>query len=709
MTSRRLTSAIITCILAGFAITAPTALRAQTAPSTPATSLPPGFAIMQLTAGLSFPVDMAFMPSGDILVAEKGQGDADGWAAIRLVRNGTLQAEPVLTLSATVINDSGIFGLTIDPAFSTNGHVYVWYATGSQAPDAPDKPVNRLARFTFDDATGQAVPGSYTVILDNIPHSEWHNGGGLIFDGDGTLFLSTGDAERDEVAQDLSTYNGKLLRIQPTADGYTVPSDNPFIDVSGALPEIYAVGLRNPFRMTRNAATGELYIGDVGNKTWEELNRVAPGANYGWSEREGPCPSGQRQPCKAADGAFTDPVLYYAHSQTNNSGGAITGIAFYTGDAFPPEYQGKLFFADFDQRYLAVGAIDAAGFGITEFFDGVDRVVDMEYFRNNLYFLDLRQGAVYMLYYTGSANVAPVARMTVDVDAGAAPLTVTFSAAESYDPDDTVLTYIWTPGDGTPEVRTQTPGFSHAYTQDGTYTAILRVEDVRGAQSAPVQLPVTVYSGVWPTIQLTNLADATRTRFHGGDDIQFAAVRAADADDLDREAPFTWLVELLHNDHAHPELVDFAAITGTLSIPVANHGGDADIAYRFTLTMHTADGQPVAVEQTLEPAIIRFAVQSNPPGTGLLTVDNEVHAFPYSFAAIVGTQYELTAPPTILTADDVWQFTQWQPLTGTVPLTSTPRITVTIPLTDGTVTAGYEYARPAEKSHLPLISEGGEP
>ena len=686
-------------LLALLFVLMPLSVHAQTAPQTTGISLPPGFAITQVVTGLSLPVDTAFMPSGDILVAEKGQGDADGWADIRLVRNGILAPEPVITLSSAVINDSGIFGIALDPEFAHNHNFYVWYATGSQAPTPPAAPVNRLVRLTLDPATGIADPASYTVILDNVTHSEWHNGGGLIFGDDGTLFIAIGDAVRDELAQDLSVLNGKLLRIQPTADGYTIPPDNPFIDVPGARPEIYATGLRNPFRITKNALDGEIYLGDVGNKTWEELNRVTAGANYGWSEREGPCPSGKREPCKTAAPRFTDPVLYYLHSDDNNSGGAITGIAFYAGDAYPPEYQGRVFFADYDQRYLATGALSPTDFVIEPFFDGVDRVVDMEYFRNNIYFLDIRQGAIYMLFHTGSANVAPTANIAVDVDTGAAPLTVTFTADGTVDPDDTALTYIWNPGDGSPEIETQAPQYQHLYATDGTYTAVLRVRDIRGAVSAPVQTSITVYSGTWPTIGLENLTDPARTLFHGGDRFRFTALREGGVDDLDPDTPFSWRIDLLHNEHAHPELVGFVATEGTLAIPTENHGGDADIAYRLTLTMQTAAGQPVRVSRELYPAVVQVALRSEPAGFGPLQIDNETQSFPYGFPAVTGTNYSITAPETLLADERIWRFSEW---TTAVP-TSTRQITYTVPISDQTVTATYEFERAAAQNHLPLL------
>ncbi len=604
---------------------------------------------------------MAFLPSGDILVAEKGQGDENaGWSHIRLIRGGVLQTDPVITLSTTVVNDSGIFGLVLDPDFEENGYFYVWYATGSDAPYTPPKPVNRLVRLTYDADTGQADPNSYLILLDNITHSDWHNGGGLIFAGDGTLYIATGDAQEEEKTRDLTAYNGKVLHIRPVVDGYEIPEDNPYLDIPGAKREIYAVGLRNPFRMTINTADGELYVGDVGSKMWEELNHVQPGLDYGWAKREGPCPNGQQTPCASGSNTYTDPALYYPHPEGGKRGGAITGIAFYNGDSYPEEYRGKLFFADYDQRYLAIGNLNDDDFTIEKFYDGVDRIVDLEFFRNNLYWLDIRAGAIYMLHYTDSENVAPVARLTADVEGGAAPLAVKFSAADSIDPDDAALTYIWTPGDGSGEIRTNEPVFQHLYSQDGDYSMGLRVADIRGGLSAPVTQEITVYSGEWPTIRVTNLTDPDRTLYYGGDSIHFAAERATGVADLNQDVPYTWRIELLHNEHSHPELVDMAAQEGTLQIPTSNHGGDADLAYRISLSMHTAGGQRVSVAKTLVPKLATIEIASEPAGAGAVLVDNETHSFPHAFDAIVGTHYGITAPDILLTVDEVWSFSNWR-------------------------------------------------
>ena len=154
-------------------------------------SLPPGFTVSEVR-GLNFPTDMAFLPSGDLLILEKGTGDGpDGSAAVRvLLQNGTLRSAPVITLPTTPLGDSGLLGLAVDPDFTANGFIYIWHATGAGSPGWSGETVNRLSRFTVDRATLTADPADEAILLDNVPWWIMHNGGGLGFDAAGSIFPS---------------------------------------------------------------------------------------------------------------------------------------------------------------------------------------------------------------------------------------------------------------------------------------------------------------------------------------------------------------------------------------------------------------------------------------------------------------------------------------------------------------------------------------
>ncbi|MCH8950138.1 MAG: PQQ-dependent sugar dehydrogenase, partial [Chloroflexi bacterium] len=180
-------------------------------------------------------------------------------------------------LSAELGYEQGLLGLAFSPAFESDGQVYLFYSTGS-----PDRSV--LARYTV--ANGTLNVASETVILEVPQPAPKHNGGQIAFGPDGYLYVALGDGGLPEDAagnaQNLGTLLGSLLRIEPAMDGYDVPPDNPFVDLPGARPEIYAYGFRNPWRFSFDRATGEIWLGDVGEARWEEVDRVTAGGNYGW-------------------------------------------------------------------------------------------------------------------------------------------------------------------------------------------------------------------------------------------------------------------------------------------------------------------------------------------------------------------------------------------------------------------------------------------
>ena len=454
-----------------------------------------------------------------------------------------------------------------------------------------------------------------------------------------------------ELAQDPRFPNGKILRMRPTATGYVVPPDNPYLDVADALPTVYAMGLRSPFRMTLHAQTGALYVGDVGAATWEEVNRIAPAANFGWPTREGPCPYGQRQPCAPAAPGFTDPAVSYPHPFSPDpdveTGSSVTGLAFYEGDGFPDEYHDALFMADLNLGTMTVAHFTDQGVTLEPFAANAPAIVDLEYADDQIYYLMLHSGTIGVISHADVVNRLPVARLTLDVTGGPAPLTVRFNTTGSTDPDGDALRYRWDFGDGTPPVVTADPVIAHTYTDDGNYSVRLRVEDARGGLAEPLTSLITVYSGTMPRIELINRTEPDRVLYHGGDLWEYRAVREADDADLDAETPYRWSLYLHHNQHAHPVLIGNETISDTLAFGTDNHGGDWNLWYRLELTMRTADGQDVTVERSLYPDHVRLPLDVVPAGQTLL-VNDVVRAAPYTLKAIVGTEHTLEAPPTIV-------------------------------------------------------------
>lgn len=270
--------------------------------------------------GLNGPVDFRFLPDGRILVAEKG-------GAIKVIAaDGGVLPQPLITLSVNTVGERGISGLAVDPQFATNGHIYVAYTTSNVK--------DRLSRFTVIGNT--AAPASEKVLIETADTvAAYHHGGGLAFGPDGKLYWGKGDNTTGANAQDLTNIYGKILRLNP--DG-SAPSDNPSLG-AGALPQIYAYGLRNPFRLTFTP-TGQLLVADVGAAAFEELDRVVAGGNYGWPGSEGVCTSN----CSGQ----INPIYTYAHG---------TGAAFSSVLAID---NSTVLIADEVQGWIKVLTCDAA-------------------------------------------------------------------------------------------------------------------------------------------------------------------------------------------------------------------------------------------------------------------------------------------------------------------------------------------------------------
>lgn len=664
-----------------------------------ATVVPPGFALSLFEDGLALPTDMVFLPNGDLLVAEKGGYRQEaGAASVRLIRNGKLRPQPVVTLGVNAEGDSGLLALTIDPDFAVNGYFYLWYAAGPNSPDWKGKPTDRLARLTYDPATGMADLASHVTVLEGVTWHAWHNGGGLVFGPDRLLYLATGDADIGREARNLGTLNGKVLRIRPTAGGYAIPADNPYINTPGARPEIYAAGLRNPFRAMLNPIDNAIYLGDVGNKSWEELNRLdAAGLDFGWNLREGACYA-QTGNCTPAAG-IRDPFLSYPHTSNGvRTGAAIGGLTAYTGSAFPAEYRNRIYFTDFSRQWLAF-ADPSAPYGHRIIATGLGGVADLEQNRSALYLLDVERGAIWELRYAGGDNQAPSAELVVDRTAGKPPFAVTARAGQVRDPDDLVLSYRWDFGDGATQ-QTEDPAATHTYTTDGTYALSLQVVDGRGAASTVMQQRITVYSGEFPTVTLENLTTPGQELFHAGDAIRYTATRASGAQGLRPERPYVWSVELHHNEHIHPFLSDVAWASGVYTMPLESHG-DTDIFYRFGLSMFTAGGQEIAVHRDLLPDVVTMTLRSEPQVATSMLLDGAPQPAPAQVETIIGVQHELEAAGVLIHDRGVYSFTQWV-LDGAPPF-ATRTVSITVPANPPAYVAHYTYARPADFSFLPVI------
>ncbi len=264
---------------------------------------------------------------------------------LRVVKNGSLLAAPFVQLSVDSNGERGLIGVALHPDFASNGWVYLYYTSTQNGPH------NRISRFV---ANGDVANAGETVLVDLPPLSSAtnHNGGALHFGIDGKLYVGVGDNANGMRAQNLAEPFGKMLRFN---DDGSIPADNPFYaSQSGIARAVWAYGLRNPFTFAIQPGSGRLYINDVGEDTWEEINLGAAGANYGWPSSEGPD--------RIAAG-MSAPLFAYKHRAGvppgSGPGGFITGFsiaggAFYpVGGTFPAAYRGNYFFADYISSFVA--------------------------------------------------------------------------------------------------------------------------------------------------------------------------------------------------------------------------------------------------------------------------------------------------------------------------------------------------------------------
>jgi glucose/arabinose dehydrogenase len=332
-------------------------------------ALPKGFERAQIATGITGATAMEVALDGRILVAEQT-------GTVRVVKNGTLLQRPFARVAVESEWERGLIGVALDPDFTHNGFVYLCYVAASPYVH------HRISRFT---ARGDvADPASERVLFEGDDQAKLgghtpagHQGGAIHFGADGKLYVAIGDQTAGEPSQRFDTLQGKLLRLN--ADG-SIPADNPFVAIaSGKYRAIWALGLRNPFTFAVQPVTGRIFINDVGETRWEEIDEGFAGANYGWPRAEGP----------STDGHFRPPI--HSYPVASISGGAFCPVG--PPASFPLEYRGRYFFADFVKGWVKVLDPDHPE-RVETFATGFTRPVDLKFDREGSLYVLLRDAWV---------------------------------------------------------------------------------------------------------------------------------------------------------------------------------------------------------------------------------------------------------------------------------------------------------------------------
>ncbi len=321
--------------------------------------LPDGFSVQTL-AELSNPVGFAFLPDGRALIVEQKQEaphETEGY--VYLYANGSVTGSPILVIPDVnaVGNERGLLGVAVDPGWPDRPYAYFFY----DHLDGTNRVRMYAAVGDLTDPYGTALTFSspYDVLTDLPDFLEWHNGGTLRFGPDGMLYVSHGDDATDQCDdfQDPSRWHGVILRLDvsalpgagsgPPDKSIITPADNPFAGPDAFARLTFAIGFRNPFRFNVDPLTGALYVGDVGEAAYEELDECIGGENFGWPEREGAHDYVPGQPCLKDPGV--DPIAEIAHDGVNPFS-IISGPRYRPrGGVFDldAEYDGDVFYLEF--------------------------------------------------------------------------------------------------------------------------------------------------------------------------------------------------------------------------------------------------------------------------------------------------------------------------------------------------------------------------
>lgn len=322
----------------------------------------PGFTSSKIITNLFGPTRMQFAPDGRLFICEQE-------GTIRIFKDNQLLPNRFLKMNVNSMDggEAGLIGLAFDPGFATNQYLFLFYSAWGGAPGAQPWR-NRISRFTVD---GDEILTNSEVIVfqqDQLTTTGRHNAGDIHFGPDGKLYASTGDGGVGTNAQSLNSIKGKILRLN--SDG-SIPEENPFYDVAtNENRAIWCMGLRNPFTFTFQPGTSRMFINDVGENTWEEINEGFVAGNYGWPTVEGP----------SANMNFLNPTFALLHSGENLScGGSITGGAFYNPatNVFRTEDFGCYFFADFCNGWVQRLSFINGG-NSTLFANDIPQIVDLK-------------------------------------------------------------------------------------------------------------------------------------------------------------------------------------------------------------------------------------------------------------------------------------------------------------------------------------------
>jgi PKD repeat protein len=507
------------------------------------------------------------------------------------------------------------------------------------------------------------------------------------------IYITTGDQLNPADSQSLQNTRGKALRINPNG---TIPTDNPFYDGAGPnKDEIWAYGLRNPYRTSIDKVTARIFVADVGSNDQatavEKVHILARGANYGWPSCGLTCGPG-----------IARPFYQYSH---NGVEAAVIGGFVYRGKQFPAEYVGSYFFGDYARHTIRRLTVNSMNQLVDVFnFEPADGAIKGPYGNIN----DLREGvdgAIYYADFSGGAPGAgkirrirfaavqpPVVVASATPQTGDSPLVVAFSSAGSFDPNGAKLTYAWDFGD---RATSTSANPSHTYNVRGSYAARLTVSN---GSSTATSDPITINVGVPPVADIT--APAAGSQFVAGNTITFTG-KGTDATlgNLPASA-LEWTVNFRHEGHIHPVISELkGTATGSFAIARTGHDYTGNTSYEITLTVTGSNGIKTAKTISMFPRKVNLSFATVPAGLQL-RIDGIPRTAPFVHDTLVGFQHTIEASQQNLGGTQ-YTFSKWSD-------GGTAAHTITVPAAATSFTATFAgTAAPALTLRLPFDEASG--
>lgn len=606
---------------------------------TKAAVLPPGFAEIVRAQQLN-PTDMCLAPDGRIFITQK-----DGRVLIYHSDEG-LHADPFYTIKVDNYNERGLSGIALHPDFANQPWVYLYYTV-------PGENHNRVVRVQAGEHS--AIPGTESTLLDLDPlNATIHNGGAMVFGPDGKLYITAGDGGNAQGAQSLQSTAGKVLRLN---DDGSIPSDNPFYNqTNDKYRAIYALGFRNPFSMSMDAGSGRIFLSDVGNASWEEVNEVKSGKNYGWPIVEGPL-AGQTPPDN-----YEEPKHAYSHAE----GCSVLGAAFSRSDFpnYPPQFSGKFFFSDYCKGYIK--AIDPnTGQETGTFITGINRPLKFFFAPNGDFFYLARAGL------GGGSDVD-----NTSTDNGALVQVFYIGTGEPFftgDPKPVLASVSETPtfqvqiyGNQPMHFRWQKDGLDVPNSDssvlvlppvnladDGAYFRCIAENGLGADTSAAARLTVTSNQRPQPIIDLPD----QNALWHGGDTIFFSG-RALDQEEgLLGAEKLVWRVNFHHDMHTHPVLGPQNNLSNGNWIVPENYETDPDVWFRIYLTATDTGGLSKTIYREIFPEKHQLSIDG--PAGQAINLDGSTLPLPLSMLAVAGINRNAVVPASFIHGDSIYTFVRW--------------------------------------------------